>query len=373
MRKVAVIAACLLLLGAYARAQEVEKQIDEVIASMNEAQGEDYLKARAQGVALAPQAREYLAKKAAAGNWNGENWRDALCAALIAGWSEGSAHFSRCYELKGLKPEVYTKRALPAPNVQLELERLGKAAVPAMIEIFLKTLESYPLGTPQPGAGADARSLDAAARARAAERRALQVGIIAALLRIADKRAFRFLAEVLRESRDDEIRVIAASGTAVCGGEDSVPILAKVLSAGKNPEKVRAAAASALGYASGTAALDALKRALSDSSAALRSGAAKGLARMASHRRWQLERKLDRPDVQAMRKAAAAALAQRLGAEGDSGVRREIVQALGRIAHTSVLDALKELANETSDANVKAAALDAAKRISEKAADLSGE
>jgi len=121
-------------------------------------------------------------------------------------------------------------------------------------------------------------------------------------------------------------------------------------------------------------ALDALKTALSDASSAVRSGAAKGLTRMASLLRWKLKNSLENEEIQTLRKAAAAALAGRLGGESDSGVRREIVQALGRIAEASVLDTLKELAEETSDKDIKAAALDAAGRIFRKApAGISGE
>ena len=372
MRKTILAVTCLLVMTAGAVAQDVQEQIDSVIARMNESTGEEYLKARGEGVALAPQAKDYLEQKAVRDNWSSDNWHEALYAELLVGWSENSTPFSRCYDLKGLKPENYQARHLPRPSVRGELQKLGESAVPAMIEIFLKTLDSHPLGTLLPGPGADAATADSATKARRAERRALQTGIIAALTGTADKRAFRFLSEVLEKSKDDEIRVLATDAVSRCGGEDAVSVLGKILSDKNVSEAVRAACAHALGYAKSQAALNALKDAITDSSTAVRAGTAKGLAWIASLRRWHIQGSLENPQILALREAASAALAERLAVEADSAVRREIVQALGRIADASVLDILRKLSQENSDEDIKAAASDAAERISRKAATAVG-
>jgi HEAT repeat protein len=371
MKKLIISIGCLLILSATISAQEIqpdyEKQVAAIIECMKSATGEEYEKARAEGVALVPQVKTYLEQKATTEKWTGESWQDALFAALLLGWAENAKAFLGCYNLDGIKPENYTKWALAKPNVQRELQKLGQSAVPALIEIFLKTLDSYPLGTPEPGTGADAQTLDAAVKARKAERNALRTGIVAALGRIADSRAFRFFSELLEKSTDKEIRVLAADGAALCGGEEAVPVLTKLLSDKNTAESVREACAHALGYSKGQAALSALKTTLSDTSATVRSSAAKGLARMGSLLRWKLKNSLENAEIQTLRKAAAAALAGRLASESDTNVRREIVQALGRIADASVLEALREIAEETSDKGIKAAAQDAIERISRKA------
>ncbi len=366
MKHLILIAICLAAFAAPVLAQDAKEQVDAVIERMKTATGEEYLKARTEGIALAPQAKEHLEKKAAAENWNGENWRDALFASLLLGWSQDSKAFAGCYELKGIKPEEYRKRALPVPGVHRELVRLGRDAVPAMLEILMKTLDSYPLGTPEPGTGADAQAVEAATKARKAERAALQAGIIGALARIADSRAGKFLLELLEKGGDDELRAAAADAAAICAGKSAVAVLAKILADKAAAESLRTACAHALGFPGGQVALDALKKTLSDSSASVRQSAAKGLARMTSLRRCKAGGGLTKPEVQTMRQAAAAALADRLAAEGDEKVRQEIVQALGRIADASILDALKQLAQETKDESVKAAAEDAAERISKK-------
>jgi hypothetical protein len=366
MRLAHLSAVFVLLLAAPAPAQDANEQVDAVIERMKTATGEEYLKARAEGVALAPQAKDHLEQKAAAENWGGENWREALFASLLLGWSQDSKAFAGCCELKGVKPEEYRKRALPVPGVHRELVKLGKDAVPAMLEILLKTLDSYPLGTPEPGTDADAQAAEAAAKARKTERAALQAGIIGALARIADRRAGKFLLEVLEKGADDEIRAAAADAAAVCAGESAVAVLVRVLVDATVAENLRAACAHALGFPGGQAALDSLRKALEDNSVSVRENAAKGLACMASLRRCRTAGELEKPETQAMRKAAAAALVERLAAESDSKVRQELVQALGRIADASVLDALRQLAKDTKDESIKTAAEDAAERISKK-------
>jgi HEAT repeat protein len=272
--------------------------------------------------------------------------------------------FSRCYDLKGLKPQFYGMRKLAEPNVSGELHRLGQAAVPAMIEIFLKTVDIYPLGTPLPGPETDEDAREAAEKARRAELRALKIGIVEALGKLEDRRAFRLLSEVLLSGSDDEIRSFAADAAALCGGDDSVSILAKLLGDKDAAEVIRASCARALGFSRKTTAADALKEAVSDESAGVRAGAVRGIARMASKMRWRLRGSLENPEILALRRAAANVLADRLSAEGDSTVRQEIVEALGRIAEPSVLARIRELEEEAPEDGIRKAAADAAGRIS---------
>lgn len=373
--KTALLTGLLILaLSTAALAQDVQEKVDDVIARMGELSGDEYLKARADGVTLAVQAKDYLETKSAADVWDSDKWSDALFATLLLGWSGDAGVFEACYRLEGIKPESYRKKRLPMPFLSRELENLGKPAVPAMIEICLKTAEGYPLGTRPAEPGADAETAAETERVRQVERRALLHGIVEALGKIGDRRAFRFLCEVLESSGEEELCIAAADSAALCGGTDSVAMLVRLLSDENTAERVRAACARALGYPHTEAGLGALKNMLSSDSIEVRSGAIEGLARMASLRRWKTSGSLENTDVRKTRGEAAVALADRLAAEKSRVVRRRIVGALGRVADTSVLEQLKTLVQEAPDEDIKAAAADAVERISKRApAPVSGE
>lgn len=323
-----------LLLALAAVAHADEQQAVRALDRMAEAEGPAYAAARKDALAT-PGLQADLDALLAKSTW-AEATFPRLSMALIA-----KAHLAdgevvaRVYKLEGLDPAVYEQRRRADPECGRELRRLGAPAVGPMLEVYLKTFDSYPLA-------ASPDRPDALTKQRAA----LREGIVVAL---------------------------AASG------HPAAPIaLRRIASSASELEGARKQALEGLGTVAAPGALDDLTRIHGEPglSLGLRLAAIRGIAQLPSAEAltW-LTKRLDGVDADERRATVTAvglygsawsweargpewsglgdqlrveatrALVERLPGFVQDG-SDQLVEALATIAHPKAVSALRDLRDD---------------------------
>lgn len=333
-----VVASLFLLIGTLFADQTTDKaEIDRLMGEMEKATGEDYTKLRNRLLGLLKDI-SYLEKVAKEENWTKENWRKAFYASVLLAWRKRGEVCRKCYDLKGLNPEFYLKKRRPEPEVVRELVALGKDAVPIMLEIMLKTLPTYEFTERLPeGYSGDVDEL------RNAEKRALKVGIVAALGMLKDERVHHFLVELLGSEDDADVRAAAAKSIGRIGAEGAVSVLSERLSDEGESKKVRCGAALGLGFTGKSEALDALIKQLEKKESESSREIAKALGFLVS--RWQ--NKEDTDEMERMRKRAIDALLSLLQGKRSKATVREALYSLARIGDEETVKRMEALLKET--------------------------
>jgi len=371
MKKLISLFLASLILAGAAAAQEASQKLDDIIDEMIAARGEEYAAIRDKAPEISPEFRKQLELEAKEDNWKSDNWRRALYASVLIGRVDNPGLFEKVNNPEGIKPEFYKKRAASKPAVFRELTALGRQAIPALLELFEKMMDIHPLGTPPAPEGSDIDSKKEAREARKRERDAFRAGIVGAIARIGDGRAFRFSVELL-ENRDDNTRIIAAEAAATCGRAGSEGVLKKIASDKGENDEVRCACLKALGFLESRSALDVLGEELIDESAQVRSAAIEGISRMTSQRRWRIAGALLKAEVVSLRAAGSRLLADRVEKDSNSDVRCKAARALGRIADAGVVGRLRRISKDCEDKEVAGAAAEAIELIKRNSAPVSG-
>lgn len=131
----------LVLAASSAHAQDAT--LDKALAAMVAANGDAYVAVRAEVAAL-PGMQERVHAALAKAQWTPETFPRLAMAVVVQAHLAHPDVVRRVYRLEGLDPAHYGKRRRPDPECGRELRRLGATAVGPMLELYLKTFESYP-------------------------------------------------------------------------------------------------------------------------------------------------------------------------------------------------------------------------------------
>lgn len=134
----------LLLLALAAVARADEQQAVRVLDRMAEAEGPAYAIARKEALAT-PGLQADLDALLSRGAWSDKTFPRLSMATIARAYLADAEAVGSVYKLQGLDPAVYEQRRRADPECGRELRRLGVAAVGPMLEIYLKTFDSYPL------------------------------------------------------------------------------------------------------------------------------------------------------------------------------------------------------------------------------------
>jgi|GEM_PF-3212051 len=352
MRKMRFVVLFIFLsFGVYAFCGELDettkKEVEKNLAEMCSKSGADYIAARNRLVNFSFDISQYLAEVSKDENWTADNWCRAFCSAVVLLWRQNKRLCESCYDLKRLKPQEYLKLRRPEPNVIRELCELSKEAVPIFIEVYEKTFSLYKFTETLPeGFDGDVKSL------RDSEQKALKVGIVVALGRLKDKRAYHFLAELMKRAAEDEdIRATAAESIGLIHAEGTVSFLSEFLSSDDENEKLRIGAALGLANEASEEALDVLLENLkkAEEKEPVRKAVAKALGLLAST--WRPSS--DKEKAEELRLRAEEALLMLLEKGSDEGVLEEVGISIVMLSNQQTLDKLKNIAETTDIPNVK--------------------
>jgi hypothetical protein len=183
--------------------------------------------------------------------WQPDTWRAELALASESARLGAPELAARVLSLRGLDPAVYLRHRLGLPEVGRELSGLGPAAAPLCAELLVATLDSYPWASPHrypPGAEVQ--------RLRTLERRALELGLVAALGHSGHPLALPVLLDVAADPRwsaSTRGAAAAAAGEAASAGRfAAVPPLSALAAAASAPVEVHRGALLGLGKAGWT-------------------------------------------------------------------------------------------------------------------------
>ena len=200
--------------------------------------------------------------------------RASLAAARA--WLVAPEACARAYAVQGLDPAVYGRARKAIPLATRELARLPDEAKPVLVELWTKTRAAYPYAPPSAyPRGSDVASL------RAAERAALDVGILFALSSSGLAEAPTLLAAALVDEKDPDVRRAAAQGLGRTHDPRAVAPLARAARTDADAS-IRHAAITALGVHRSRASLDVLATIVVDGDDAARATAAGALAVLGS-------------------------------------------------------------------------------------------
>lgn len=181
----------LLALGASsARAQD--PTLDKALVAMSAAQGDAYVAVRSEVLAL-PGLEGNLEAALAKAKWTPETFPRLAMAVVAQSYLSQPDVVRQVYRLEGLDPKECGKRRRPDPECGRELRRLGARAVGPMLELYLKTFETYPFAEApdQPDA-------------IAAQRAALREGMMIAFAESGHPAAFFVLRQVASNPEEQE-------------------------------------------------------------------------------------------------------------------------------------------------------------------------
>ncbi len=342
----AVLLLCLLTLP-IAAAEPSDEQVKAGLSAMASATGEDYTIERDKLVAYGESILPLLGELSALENWTGDNWSLALAAAVVKGRIADAGTFEACGDLDGLKPETYSKFRKPVPWVGRGITRLGNAALPAIIEIIEKTLDSYTFTKPGDAGGV---SVEEAAQMAAAEKKALVAAIFLAIEYFRDERAWRFLRSLLSKSGDAFIRTRAARALGSFEKKEAVADLVGILDNAAEPAELRAAAADGLGRIPAQEALGAITARLkTEADASVKKALLQALGEIAGLWKWKSKKADQSPEGKAVREAAAEALMNAFDSETDVEILKIIGSAIVKICIESTAPELEARTKSGSD------------------------
>lgn len=232
MKTCNIIALLLLLLAPALAAQDVNALLDEA-AAVKTGEAQQWLEARDRIVALGEDALPVLAQAAAAANWTAEGWVRAMAAEACRQRIINADAAAVVDNPRGIDPEHYRRFRKPMPLPQRDIVRLGKDAVPLLLERIRWTIDHQQYSEGEAGQ---------------AERNALALALLYAPGYHEDSRASFALEGALRDpALPDAWRQEAAVSLGKAAGRDAIKTLGEVVDDASQPIAVREAAAWAFG------------------------------------------------------------------------------------------------------------------------------
>jgi hypothetical protein len=246
-----LILSCALFISA---APAYAKSLDQILTALEREEGDKYVQARRDLLALGPAVLSELEARQSAAKNDPKRWKRAAILEAARAWIEHPEEARKAYALAGLDARVYSKRRRPDPEASRELTDL--AAGPILFELLFKTSSVYPF----------AREADHPAVLRAKEEQALASAVILALGRSNHPSSHLALVEVARsEARSIELRATAAYALGIRGTEEGERQLLALLAEKGLPAAVRHGVIQGLGGIRTPAAVLALRRVLHES------------------------------------------------------------------------------------------------------------
>jgi hypothetical protein len=238
----------LALFAGEARAQGVDALDAAIAAAAAVAPGDAqaYVAARAKVLAAGEASLPALIDRAGDARFTSDGWKAALVAEACRVRLEHPEVAAQVDAPRGIDPAVYRKFRKPEPHCQADLARLGRDAVPLVLERRLWTLDDPARPFSEGAAGA-------------AEREALAFATVFVPGAVGDARARFALADAIRDaSLSLAARREAAVSYGACAGAEAIAPLGALVDDATQPVEVREGAAWGLGRVPTAAAADAL-------------------------------------------------------------------------------------------------------------------
>ncbi len=274
--------ALLLVLGLALHAGAQQTALDAALdnlAAQPPGAAESYLEARAAVLELGPAAQAGL--QAVAGDAT-NSWQRRIVAAACALHLSDPELAAAVAAPRGLDPDTYARFRRPQPLCEPDLVRCGAAAVPLFIERFHWTLDAYSFSPGEAGVR---------------EREVYQRGLLAAVGRLGDAGAARFLRGVL-QGLDQPLpcRRQAALGLAQTAAEGALAELLAWVDDTQQDRLLREACARGLGHIPSLNAAQAIAERLQLAEPSVRRGLLSALGSLGSSWGWQA-RLRNEPDL----------------------------------------------------------------------------
>lgn len=309
-----------------------------------------YEGARAEVLAFGEAAIPALAEAGADARWTRENWRVALVAEACRVRLADPAFAGAVDVPRGIDPAHYRKFRKPEPYCQHDLARMGRNAVPLLLERFFWTLDGRAYSEGEAGRK---------------ERRSLALAALFVPGQLGDARARYAVESVLNDrSTSAELRAQAAVSAAQCGGAEAAPAIARVLDSADEPIAVREACAWALGRVATPQAGEALFERLAglaragertDADRRLARAVLNGIGLLGDRWAWEARGAAAAEQALSLRRACAEQLVQAIRTFPEE--RDIIATGLALIASPESLAAVRALAaDEAAPAAVRDAA-----------------
>lgn len=316
--------------------------LERALERMSAAKGQEYLAIRGEVLAMTG-AQAQLEKLLSGATWNEETY-PRLSMALVAQAHLASAEVVRgVYKLEGIDPARYTLRRRPDPECGRELCRLGQLAVGPMLEVLLKTFDSYVF----PGGPERAEAL-------AKERAALREGLVVALASSEHPAAYFALRQVATSPRELEgARKQALEGLGTVGTPAALADLLRVYGDSGSTAGIRLAAIRGVAQVPSREALAWLRQRVESDVAEERRPAIVALGLFGSAWSWDARGPEWAGLADELRAEAAAFLVDRIGQLTDCA--DELVEALAVIAHPKSATLLRRLLQDPASPDAKRA------------------
>ena len=336
------------LCGAPAFAQGQASELDRALAGMKTASGDDYVAARGKTVALGDAAKTTLEGRLASATWTDATWTDLAIATIAHAHLAHPEVVQRVNHLEGLDPAHYLARRRPEAECGRELKQLGPDAAGALLELFLKTFESYPFTTAAslPPRAKGSNPADLAAQ----ERIALREGIVYALAEARHPAAFFVCRQVARDATESEAaRLQAAEGLGTVASSGSLTELTSLHDDAATPAPVKLAAIRGAARVPTADALAFLSARLVDAASPdERRQAAFALGAFGSVHGWAARGPALQKTGNDLRLRAATKLVDAVRSGQPDVPGDALVDALGTIAHPDSAALLGQVASDAS-------------------------
>ncbi len=284
-------------------------------------------------------------------------WTEAtfprLSMALVAKAYLSDAEVARSvYKLEGLDPAIYEQRRRADPECGRELRRLGAPAVGPMLEIYLKTFDSYPLA-------ASPDRPDALTKQRAA----LREGIVVALAASGHPAAPIALRRIASSANELEgARKQALEGLGTLAAPEALTDLARIHDEPGLSLGLRLAAIRGIAQLPSAEALTWLTKRLDDTDLDERRAAVTSIGLHGSAWSWETRGPEWTGVGDQLRVEATRVLVERLPGLVDAA--DQLVEALATIAHPKSTSSLRQLRDDPQAAKpVRALAGRALERV----------
>ncbi|HVY61263.1 MAG TPA: HEAT repeat domain-containing protein, partial [Planctomycetota bacterium] len=290
-----------------------------------------YQAARAQVIEAAAGNAAALAERGADARWTRDGWRQALVAEASRVRMTNPELTAHVDAPRGIDPEHYRRFRVPRPLCQHDLARLGRDAVPLVLERLLWTLDARPFSEGEAGK---------------AERESLALATLFVPGQLGDARARFAMEDALRSAALPAAwRQQAAVSLGQCAGADAVATLISFADDPAQSLEVRQGAAWGLGRTMSAAAADALAGRLSKTADDdVRRALVNGLGLAGDKWAWEARGAAALEGAAALRRRCSAALVAEL--EAHPADRDLIGEKIAEVAAPEALAAVRKMAGD---------------------------
>lgn len=231
MKIAAILLTALLSPALFAQAN-LDAMLDDA-AKVKRGESADWITKRDAIVALGEDAVPALREAGKESAWTSDGWVRAMVAEACRLRITNNELAVKADKPRGIDPQWYVKNRMASPTCQQDLNKLGRDAVPLLLERWRFTFDAYPFSEGEAGNR---------------ERSAYACAIFYVPGNIGDQRARFALEGVLRDvSLTDHWRQVAAVSLGQTGGTDALTILAELYDDAKQQTAVREGCAWAFG------------------------------------------------------------------------------------------------------------------------------